>query len=247
MLQKINTIRGEVLEMKFDVDELQKKLDGYFTGKITKMELGEWANKAYYDLLKGSYIEIEKVIIYPFLKILSTLHLAPDERNDVYPCTEESAKRIQDIINGNIDFDFDIEMSIPIQVYNMFKERSYYDKKRREIFVELRSAIASFFEQGCLFDNDIRTKLEPVMSLNCQEQTIQGVLEKRIVSLVRILFANNSITEKEKESFKLYAQKSGENLIAERLLNYLDSYIGNNNFHLLVSYKKGVSDFFIIV
>ncbi len=36
--------------MKFDVHELQAKLDYYFTGKLSKRELGEWANKAYYDI-----------------------------------------------------------------------------------------------------------------------------------------------------------------------------------------------------
>ena len=75
--------------MKFDVHELQAKLDYYFTGKLSKRELGEWANKAYYDILKGGYIEIEKVTIYPLLKILSTFHLEVDERIDIYPCTEE--------------------------------------------------------------------------------------------------------------------------------------------------------------
>ena len=50
-----------------------------------------------------------------------------------------------------------------------------------------------------------------------------------------------------KERYKLYAKKSDENAIMKKMLDYLDSYIGNNNFHLIVSFKKGVPDIFIIV
>lgn len=227
--------------MKFNVHELQVKLDYYFTGKISKTELGQWANKAYYDVLKGGYVEIEKITIYPLLKILSTFHVEADERNDVYPCTEETVKKIQEIVNGKIDIDFDIEMSIPVQVYDMFKERPYYDKERREIFVKLRNIIACILEQGCIIDEEMVKQLEIIKYLGYQNQTVQGILEKYIFSMVRILIENR------KENYKLYAKESDKNTIIKKLLDYLDGYIGNSNFHLLVSLKKGVPDIIIIV
>lgn len=233
--------------MKFDVHGLQAKLDYYFTGKISKRELGEWANKAYYDILKGGYVEIEKVTIYPLLKILSTFHLEADDRNDIYPCTEEKVKEIQEIVNGKIDIDFDIEMSVPEQVYNMFKERAYYDKERREIFVKLRSIIACILKQGGIINEDMVKQLEIIRCLDFQNQTVQGILEKYIFSMGRILLENGIINENSKERYKLYAKKSDENAIIKKMLDYLDSYIGNNNFHLIVSFKKGVPDIFIIV
>lgn len=233
--------------MKFDVHELQSKLDYYFTGKISKIELGQWANKAYYDVLKGGYIEIEKVTIYPLLKILSTFHVEADERNDVYPCTEEKVRKIKEIVDGKIDIDFDIEMSFPVQVYNMFKERPYYDKERREIFVKLRNIIACILEQGGMIDEEMVKQLEIIRYLNYQNQTVQGILEKHIFSIIRILLENSIINGKNKENYKLYAKKADKNTITKKMLDYLDGYIGNNNFHLLVSLKKGVPDIFIIV
>ena len=227
--------------MKFDVHELQAKLDYYFTGKLSKRELGEWANKAYYDILKGGYIEIEKVTIYPLLKILSTFHLEADKRNDIYPCTEEKVKKIQEIVNGKIDIDFDIEMSVPVQVYNMFKGKLYYDKERREIFIKLRSIIASVLEQEGIINEEMVKQLEIIRRMDYQNQTVQGILEKYIFSMGRILLENS------KERYKLYAKKSDENAIMKKMLDYLDSYIENNNFHLIVSFKKGVPDIFIIV
>ena len=46
--------------MEYDINKLRKKLNSYFLGEISKQNLGEWAGKAYYDLLKGGYIECKK-------------------------------------------------------------------------------------------------------------------------------------------------------------------------------------------
>ncbi len=151
------------------------------------------------------------------------------------------SKKIQEIVNGKIDIDFDIEMSIPVQVYNMFKGKLYYDKARREIFVKLRSIISSVLKQGGIINEEMVKQLEIIRCLNYQNQTVQGILEKYIFSMERILLENS------KERYKLYAKKSDENAIMKKMLDYLDSYIGNNNFHLIVSFKKGVPDIFIIV
>ena len=75
-----------------------------------------------------------------------------DERNDLYPCTEEKVKKIQEIVDGKMDIDFDMEMSLPAQVYNMFPDKSYYDKERREVFVKLWDVIACILEQGGIID-----------------------------------------------------------------------------------------------
>lgn len=104
-------------------------------------------------------IETEKVVIYPLLKTLSTFHVETDERKDIYPCTEEDVRKIQEIVNGIIDIDLNIEMSIPAQVYNMFEERPYYNKERREIFVQLRNTIACFLKQG-IIDEEMKKQLE---------------------------------------------------------------------------------------
>ena len=59
--------------MEYDAKILLQRIDDYFTGIISKTDLGKWANKAYYDILKGGYVENEKIVIYPFVKVISTL------------------------------------------------------------------------------------------------------------------------------------------------------------------------------
>ena len=50
-------------------------------------------------------------------------------------------------------------------------------------------------------------QLEIIRCLNYQNQTVQGILEKYIFSMGRILLENS------KERYKLYAKKSDENAI----------------------------------
>ena len=50
--------------MEYDVNELKIKVDEYFLGRLTKENLGKWAEKAYYELLKGGYVEKKKVVLY---------------------------------------------------------------------------------------------------------------------------------------------------------------------------------------
>lgn len=233
--------------MKFETNELRVKLDEYFSGILSKKDLGEWAKKAYYDLLKGSYVEIEKVVMYPFLKTISTFHIEENDKEDIYPCPETSIKNIQNILVGKTDYDFDIEMSIPIQVYTMFKERPYFDQERRENFLKLRKILLEYFEQDYTMNDEMVIHLETMMTLHHSNKTVQDLLEENIFQFLRILFINHNMISDRQEHYRLFAQKSEQNLIRERLLRCLDCYIGNTNFHLLVSIKKGIFMISLIV
>ena len=48
--------------MEFEIDDIKKNVNSYFLGNLSKEELGKWAKIAYYDLLKGEYLEIKKII-----------------------------------------------------------------------------------------------------------------------------------------------------------------------------------------
>lgn len=233
--------------MEFNIKDLAKKIDDYFSEEISKTDLGEWANKAYYDILKGSYIEIEKIVIYPFLRILSTFHQKENDKDDVYPCTEENVRTIQDILHGKRDFDFNIEMSIPIQAGTMFKERAYFDLERRNEFLKLRNVIASYLEEKGIFNDEISAEIGNVLGLEYQSEIVLGLLEEPIFKLLRALFKINDVEIGGQKNSKLYAKKTEQNLIAETLLKYLDCYTGDRNFQLLISFKNGRPGIFVVV
>ena len=227
--------------MEYNAKELLEKIDNYFAGEISKTDLGEWANKAYYDLLKGGYVENEKIVIYPFVKVISTFHLKENDKDDIYPCTEENVKMIQDILHGKKNFDFTVEMSIPI----MFKERDYFDEERRETFSKLRNILKCYFEQGDVFSDEVAVQVEAVMCLKHKNKVVLDLLEEHILRFLKVLFKNSSGELGLQKNLKLYAQKPGQNIIAERLINYLDCYIGNRNFQLLITYTDGESSIFM--
>ena len=227
--------------------KLREKIDRYFEGGLSKDDLGGWANRAYYDLLKGGYVENEKIVVYPFVKVISTFHLSENDKDDFYPCVEENVKMIHDILHGRRDFDFAVEISIPIQVYSMFKERDYFDKERREIFLKLRNLLVCYFEQDSVFNDETAAQIEEVMSLQQRDKIVLDTLEKYIFRFLKYLFKNCSNELGLKRNLKLYAQKSEQNIIAERLISYLDCYVGKRNFEMFISYTGGKPDFIIVV
>jgi len=79
---------------------LRKKLNQYFEGAITKEELGSWANKSYYELLRGDFVVIDKLAIFNFLKTVSRFHIVPNDIKDEFPCSENDICDIRDILNG---------------------------------------------------------------------------------------------------------------------------------------------------
>ncbi|MEH2954821.1 hypothetical protein VV089_17825 [Candidatus Merdisoma sp. JLR.KK011] len=52
--------------MQIDSKILKQKIDEYYKKNISKNELGRWAKEGYYTLMKGEYLEIEKLEIYHF-------------------------------------------------------------------------------------------------------------------------------------------------------------------------------------
>lgn len=233
--------------MKFDVNELKTKLDDYFGCRITKEDLGQWAQKAYYDLLTGGYVETEKIVIYPFLKVISSIHLKENDKADVYPCSEESVIKIKDILQGKQDFKFEVEMSVPAFAYKMNGDKSYYDEKRLRFFMKLHDHISQYHKQGCRSNFDIRSDLEEIKSLDDLENTVLHMLKEQISDFLELLFDNDCMKEFGHGNMKLWAGKEEDHLLLKRLLDYLDSYVGNKNFYLLVFYKNGLPTIQLVV
>lgn len=50
-----------------------------------------------YELMKGEYIQLEKLQVYHFLKTISTFHVIPNDISEEYPCTEKEVQEILEI------------------------------------------------------------------------------------------------------------------------------------------------------
>lgn len=233
--------------MLYDINELRDKIDSYFAGTLSKKELGVWAGQAYYDILKGSYVENKKIVLYPFLKTISSFHIESNDLEDTYPCSEEDVIEIQKILHGKKDFDFQVEMSIPAQAYNMFSEKPYFDEEKRKIFSELKQDILSYTQHEIRNGSKISEHISAYSENSEEKGTLLELLEEYILRLCRALFNTDSHELNRRYPLKLYPLKTNSDHTMEKLINCLDCYIGDKPFSVVVSYRKGMPDILLLV
>lgn len=234
--------------MEYGIKELNKYLHCYFAGNIGKEELGKWAENAYLDLLKGGYIEKRKIVIYPFLKVISRIHIEKSEIKDVYPCSEAEIKEIQAVIDGKKDFCFQVEMAVPAKMKKIFLERTQFDKGKTEIFMELHNKISEYLDNNIQESGEIERDIMRYLNTNKLElqDTLLGSLEEYIIKLSRALFGTN-MTSINTSNMALYAGQVKRNLGMHKLLEFIECYIGIKSFNLIVSYKNGLPEILLLV
>lgn len=233
--------------MKYDINELREKIDNYFLGTLSKEELGRWAEKAYYDLLKGGYIEQKKIVLYPFLKTISQFNIENNDIEDKYPCLEEEVEYIRKVLHGKEEFDFQIEIAIPVQIYNFDVNQEYWNITKREIFIELRNAITLWNGDEKKGEKVLCEQLKQLCDMPLLNNTIQDILKNNIIRICKSIFDISTSGVKQKKYMKLYANGESQESLVIKLLEYLDCYIGNRNFNVFVSYKEGLPDMFLLV
>lgn len=211
---------------------------------MSKKDIGKWAENAYYDLLKGSYVETSKIVLYPFLKTLSRIHIDNNDTEDIYPCSEKDVQEIRAVLHGEKAFDFRVEMAVPLQVYNMFSEKSYFNFEKREKIKMIKNDILCNPQHISINSSKLCEYINSCPPI--ANDTLLDILEDHIVKLCRNL-SNTDICLKEKNNLKLYPIKTNRNYLLEKLIDYLDCYLGNRNFNILVSYRNGIPDILLLV
>lgn len=231
--------------MEYDVQELREKIDNYFSGILSKEELGRWAGGAYLDLLRGGYVEIKKITLYPFLKTISTFHIEDNPLDDEYPCSKGDIREIQNVLHGEREFHFQVEMSIPLQVYNMFLGNPHYDLKKRERFAKIQNEIFYLLQGKVENYSNIAEYLN--MNLVKKNETVQDILEEHILKLCKVLFEVSSSGIKRKSGRKIYPQKTSSDYLTDMLNNYLECYQGKRNFNIVVSFQCGTPEILLLI
>ncbi|MBD5542325.1 MAG: hypothetical protein HDR00_14275 [Lachnospiraceae bacterium] len=231
--------------MEYGIKEIKKKVRGYFEGIYSKEELGKWAKEAYVDLLKGGYIESEKIVLYPFIKTISRFHIEINEIEEQYPCSEDDIKSIYAILNGEKDFAFQVELAIPQQVYTMFGERAYLDISKRKEIAEIREKVSDYLCE----ENDFCNAYKQIISqLKVKKkETVLDMLEEQIFKISMALFETKENQIYRKEELRLYPQKTDRVCMLDKLIDYLDCYLGKRNFNVLVTYSNGIREILLFV
>lgn len=234
--------------MEYEIVELKKKIDNYFTGMLSKEDLGRWSSLEYYDLIKGGYDDKCKLAVYPLIKAVSRFHMKENEIADEYPTTLAEIEEIQSILSGKMDFVFQIKVALPDCLYAEFLKRGYINAIDKRLFFDLYNILTSSDYNAEENSDTVQQILQNILKLKCENNTIHRELKEKIIKISEGILSEKFERKTGANSLGLYVQRQCKtpNLI-EKLIEYLECYLGKRNFYVLVSFKNGNVDTTIII
>lgn len=222
--------------MDFDLNELKRRVNNYFEEHESREEIGQWAQRNYYDLLRGEYLEIEKIVGYPFLKLLSTVHVVPDEIRDIFPCTTEEVAMIKDILQGKQDKCFSIDITIPWSINN---DKLGLDRNKLSKYMRLYELVTKYLEEKVLNEeqygecrNILRTKVD-------KPGTIQFILDTYIRACFNENIDNREYYSDMNSRMGLYSNCKKKEDIIVKMIKYIECYIGKREFGIDIVFISG--------
>lgn len=224
--------------MLFYSQMLKEKLQQYFNKEIKNYELSLWAKEEYYKLMKGEYIEINKLVVYHFLRKISTFSLVPNDITDDYPCSDEEVEEIKDILNGNKDihYTFNLKMYKNIfqnELYTMRLEKlKQLNEEIERLALDNKSQISSI-----VVNNVFKCKS---FSFN-DSYSLIDLFEENIRSIIAENMDCGEMMLDYRKSVGIYVGRSEKNKksFVSDLKKLLDCVMGEKSFRVSIAYKKG--------
>lgn len=221
---------------------LEQQIIRYVKREITKNELGVWAMLVYQDLMRGEYIEIDKLAIYHFIRTISFFHRGPDDMADEYPSTEKEILEIKEILQGKKDICYTFRVRICEFIYKMEKYKS-----RLKQFETLYNLFDSFCVDK-LSSVEI-DKLMKYCSQRVSEQTLVDLLEMHIKGIIIENYDADEHIFSYRQSVGIYTGGSDINEVAFQsdIKKVLECAMGKRDFRVTIIYKKGVFNIMFVL
>lgn len=215
---------------------LEQKINQYFDNKINKDNLGLWAMEAYYALMKGEYIDIDKLPLYHFLRKLSTFHIVPDDMADEYPCSEKEVLEIRDVLCGKKDIHYTFNIKIYKNIYQKEPYRWKMDGLQR-----LRELI----DKICVNDVSSAIMYQLMNYVNQETGEIHTLIDLFEMNIKDMIAENIDFDEEIldfRQSVGIYTGGSEANkkVFVPDLKRVLECVMGEKQFRISVIYKKGL-------
>lgn len=217
--------------MNYTYIDLKKKIYDYSLGILSKNELCLWSKKAYYYFLSNSFLDIEKICTYPFIRSLSTLNTVPNDIADDFPCSNSEFEKIIDVINGDKNYFCSYRLYIPW----IHKQMSCYRHKYKEYEI-IKNDILTLLNST----NDISLKFGLLLKNSNQLNilTIIDLLEFKITNILREL-GDERASGKLIEMFGNNENRYGSNDLVDMLVKYIDCFLGKRGIIVDISYYNG--------
>ena len=223
--------------MDISVALLKVKLRQYLSGKITKNEIGFWASSAYHCLMWGEYIEIDKLVVYHFLRNLSSIHAKPNDITDDYPCTDNEVKEILKVLNGEKNLSYSFNIMISKLAYE--RNNDVYMSKLK-FFCEIKNNIFEYSNGKPLNSAKMRELVDYSRKHIEEIITLTDLLESHLISIL----SENIDHEYEEFYLKKSCIHVGRKEIDKidfvpNVLKLLECIMSDMCFRIFVQYRKG--------
>lgn len=222
--------------MNFDYISLKNKIIMYLNKEITLYELGKICENVYYDIIKGEYIYLNKLLIYPLLKTLYRINIDKNDITDEFPCNESEILNIYDILAGNKKYSYLISIGFPKNISKNILEE--YNEKA-SLYECLKRIFLRYLEDHLLnYDGYLLIQKLSLYELKT-EYTIFDILDNYIITFIKnIVVESNNIEIMGKLS--LYSkQRITQDYMIKRIICCIDCYIGKSNIDAQIIFDSG--------
>lgn len=231
--------------MDYSYIDVRDALLSYFSGEVTREDIAEWGRNAESDFLDGGFLSADKLTAYPFLNELARADIAADDKNDVFPPTDEELEYYCRILYGEEKKSFFVRMTVP---WELMRRRirgarlSQYD----DIFSrysELKEILLKTAD-GSVTDKDIYW-CGRLLHGNNESKTVLGILELKVSSLFgRILPLNNDAGSFSRvtELFPNENSARSEESLVGLLSAYIDCILGDRCFIAEIRFADGKAE-----
>lgn len=234
--------------MEYGREELKNKIDSYFSGAISKEDLGKWAAEGYYDLITGGYAKMCSLEVYPLIKAISRVHVEANEITDEYPTTLAEIRGIHSVLSGEKDYVFQVKAALPDCLYAKFLKQGDVRDVDWKRFLDLYNMVTKSDFYAKENKTAVQQILQDISKCEYEKHTLHGELKEKIRRISESILIENFKEETMINGLGLYVQKGCELPdLWGNLINYLECYLGKRNFYVSVCYKNGSANTSIIV
>ncbi|MDE6312595.1 MAG: hypothetical protein K2M46_03085 [Lachnospiraceae bacterium] len=228
-----------------------KKIGSYLKQEVNRRTLGRWAESDYFDLLRGEYIENDKLALYPFVKVIADTYVALQEKTKGEWGIEDELKGFVYILRGKQDYDFKIQTRLPKDLNASYCNSKMFDIERIQEFREVKQTILNYIHKKELAPKEVVRLRDLFYQPQKQPDSLYTLLEQYISIIIKSLFDiqenDVEITLVRKTDFSIYAAKDDQTELTDKLLAYLDCYLGERYFYVMGTYRSGKANLSILI
>lgn len=196
--------------------------------KVSSTETRQWATQAYITLMRGAYLNADRLATYPFLKRLSEYGLDTNDADDFFP-DDSDFEYMTSVLNGSASFDFQVDIGIPRKMCVCFSEHTEIDKQQ---FMTLYEKAENAY-QALVQDTPLAELWELFKN---EEITLTAFLPFQLMYRVKALVhqaqkqsvPNNNFARQ----YSLYASASKSLLPETQAIAYLETLLGYRNLRV---------------